>query len=151
MTPLSIVLAIAAIGAGALFPLQAAVNAELARYVGGPLAATAISISVSMITLIVINTAVLRQLPSLADIQRTPLHVLVLGGMIGVTFLAANTYLAPRLGAAAMLCFVIAGQVVAAIMIDRLGLFGFVVRELTVGRVVGVLLVFAGAAMVRLT
>ena len=70
--------------------------------------------------------------------------------MIGATFLSANVYLAPRLGAAATLCFVIAGQIAAAMAIDRFGSFGFEVRDLWPGRVVDVILVLPGAAMVRL-
>ena len=59
-------------------------------------------------------------------------------------------FLAPRLGAAATLCFVIAGQLTAAMAIDRLGLFGFTMREASLGRVTGVLMVLAGALLVRL-
>jgi len=142
--------ALMAVCAGALFPVQSAVNAWLARGIGGPIAATIISFVSGLIVLLIVNAAVFRQFPSLADFRAQPLPLLWIGGAIGAIFLSANVFLAPRLGAAPTLCFVIAGQVVAAMTIDRLGLFGFSVRELSVGRVGGALLVLVGAIVVRL-
>ena len=60
-------------------------------------------------------------------------------------------FLAPRLGAAATLAFVMAGQLASALAIDKLGLFGFGLRDLSAGRIGGVLLVLLGALIVRLT
>jgi bacterial/archaeal transporter family-2 protein len=142
--------AVMAVCAGALFPVQSAANAWLARGVGGPIAATTISFMTGIIVLLILNAAIFRQFPQIADLRAQPLALLWIGGTIGAVFLSANVFLAPRLGAAATLCFVIAGQVVAAMTIDRLGLFGFSVRELSVGRIGGVLLVLVGAVVVRL-
>ena len=151
MGPQSIFLALLAMAAGSLFPIQAAANAELARLVGGSIAATIISFTVGWLALIAINSAVFRQFPAVSDVVSAPLPLLLVGGVIGATFLSANVYLAPRLGAAATLCFVIAGQIAAAMAIDRFGWFGFAVREPSPGRVLGAVLVLAGAVMVRLT
>jgi transporter family-2 protein len=144
-------LAALAVAAGALFPMQTSVNALMAKTVGGSIAATIVSFTVGWCALNVINAAVFRQFPSLADIVATPPALLIVGGLMGAIFLSVNVMLAPRLGAAAVLCLVIAGQLLAAVAIDRWGLFGLAVRELSIGRVVGVVLVFAGALLVRLT
>jgi len=45
----------------------------------------------------------------------------------------------------------VAGQIIGALAIDRFGLFGLALRELTFGRLAGAFLVFIGALMVRLT
>ena len=144
-------LALLAMAAGSLFPIQAAANAQLARFIGGPIAATIISFTVGWFALIAINGAVFRQFPAIRDVVAAPPPLLVVGGVLGATFLSANVYLAPRLGAAAMLCFVIAGQIAAAMAIDRFGWFGFAVRDLSLGRLLGAILVLAGAVMVRMT
>ena len=143
--------ALLAIGAGALFPLQTSANALLARTVGGSIAATMISFTIGWFVLLAINAIFFRQIPDWDALTRTPLYLLLIGGAIGAIFLSVNVTLAPKLGAAATLCFVIAGQLLAAMTVDRLGMFGFVTRELSAGRIVGVLLVFAGAVLVRLT
>ena len=103
------------------------------RSVGGPIAATIISFTVGWFALLAINGAVFRQFPAVGDVVYT-LLLLLIGGVLGATFLSANVYLAPRLGAAATLCFVIAGQIIAAMIIDRFGLFDFAVRDLSPGR-----------------
>jgi bacterial/archaeal transporter family-2 protein len=151
LNPQNVLLALLAIAAGTLFPVQASVNSLLAKSVGGAIVATWISITVSWFLLLGTNMVVFRQLPSISDIAATPLYLLVVGGSLGAIFLGVNVMLAPRLGAAAMFGFIIAGQLMAALTIDRLGLFAFDVRELSVGRIVGVALVIAGAIMVRLT
>ena len=151
LNPQNVVLALLAIAAGTLFPVQASVNSLLAKSVGGAIVATWISITVSWFLLLGTNMVVFRQLPSISDIAATPLYLLVVGGALGAIFLSLNVMLAPRLGAAATFRFVIAGQLIAALTIDRLGLFALEVRELSVGRIAGVALVIAGAIMVRLT
>ena len=151
LNPQNVLLALLAIAAGTLFPMQTSINALLAKSVGGPVVATWISITISWFFLLLINTIVFREFPSISDIAATPLYLLVVGGALGAIFLGVNVMLAPRLGAAATFCFIIAGQLMAALTIDRLGLFAFAVRELSVGRIVGVALVIAGAIMVRLT
>ena len=55
------VYALAAVFVGALFPLQAAVNATLGRGVGGPVAATLISFGAGFLFLCAINAAAFRQ------------------------------------------------------------------------------------------
>jgi bacterial/archaeal transporter family-2 protein len=151
VNPQSVLFAVLAIAAGTLFPMQTSANALLAKSVGGPIAATTISFTIGWFVLLLINFVGFRQFPSLAAVAATPLYLLFVGGAIGAVFLSVNVILAPKLGAAALLCFVIAGQLFAAMAVDRLGLFAFAVRELSPGRVVGVLLVFAGAVLVRLT
>ncbi len=150
MTPQNVIYALIAVGAGALFPLQTSANALLAKSVGGPIAATTISFTIGWFVLLAINMSAFRQYPALSDVVATPFYLLLIGGAIGAIFLSVNVALAPRLGAAATLCFVIAGQLMAALLVDRLGLFEFPIRDFSLGRIVGVLLVFAGATLVRL-
>ncbi len=144
-------LALLAVAAGSLFPMQTSANALLAKSIGGPIAATTISFSIGWFVLLIINLVGFRQFPSFSQVISTPPWLLLIGGAIGAIFLSVNVFLAPRLGAAATLVLVIAGQLLAAVTIDRLGLFAFAVRELSLGRIVGVGLVFVGAVLVRLT
>ena len=119
LNPPNVLLALLAIAAGTLFPVQASVNSLLAKSVGGAIIATWISITVSWFLLLGTNMVVFRQLPSISDIAATPLYLLVVGGALGAIFLSLNVMLAPRLGAAATFSFVIAGQLIAALTIDR--------------------------------
>jgi transporter family-2 protein len=151
MSPFALVFSLLALVAGFLFPFQAAINAQLGRGVGGPIAATMISFAVGFVALVAVNVFALRQMPAIEDLARQPLYLLLAGGALGAVYLSANVFLAPRIGAGALLCLVIAGQLIGALAIDRFGLFGLALRELTFGRIAGVFLVFVGALMVRLT
>lgn len=146
-----LIYAVSAVFVGALFPLQAAVNAALGRGVGGPVAATIISFGAGLLCLCAMNAAAFRQWPSAAALVAQPPVLLVLGGALGATYVGANVFLQPRLGAASTMAFVIGGQLAGALALDRAGVLGLAVREFSLGRVAGVALVLIGALLVRLT
>ena len=143
--------ALMALCVGTLFPVQSAANALLGRGIGGPVAATLVSFASGFIVLTCFNALVFRQWPNPRDLVAQPLPLLWIGGTIGAIFLSSNVFLAPRLGSAATLTFVMAGQLVSALAIDKFGLFSFPVRDLSAGRIGGVALVLVGALLVRLT
>ena len=151
MSAQALVLTLIALAVGALAPIQMAANAQLARGVAGTIAATIISFSAGWFFLIAINAVGFRQFPTVSDIARTPVYLLLLGGAIGAIFVSVNVLVAPRLGAAVTASLVIAGQLIGAMLVDRLGLFDFTVREVSAGRIVGLALLLSGAMLVRLT
>ena len=151
LNPTLFAYALLAVGVGALFPVQSAANALLGRGIGGPIAATLVSFASGLVLLLAINGLAFRQWPTLEQAAAQPLPLFWVGGAIGAIFLSANVFLAPRFGSAATLSFVMAGQLLSALVIDRFGLFGIAQRELSLGRVGGVAMVLAGAALVRLT
>jgi bacterial/archaeal transporter family-2 protein len=59
--------------------------------------------------------------------------------------------LAPRIGVAAVMGLAIGGQLLAGVLLDRIGFMGLLAYEVTAGRAVGALLLIAGALMIRLT
>ncbi len=54
-----------------------------------------------------------------------------------------------RIGAAAVMAFAVSGPLLAGILLDRIGFLGMAVREISVGRIGGALLLVAGALMIR--
>ena len=73
----ALVLALFALAVGALAPIQMAANAQLAKGVTGAVAATIISFSAGWFFLIAINAVGFRQFPSVSDIVRTPVYLLL--------------------------------------------------------------------------
>jgi hypothetical protein len=65
----------AAIGAGALLPIQFGINSQLARVVGSSLAASAVSFRVGTVALTCVAFFVHRGWPAATLIKQTPLHV----------------------------------------------------------------------------
>lgn len=149
MTPTDILLALMAVGGGAMLPIQFAVNSHLGRLLGSPIAASIVSFGAGLVFLLLLSAIFVRNLPSAASLKGMPSHVFYIGGACGAFFVAVAIVVTPRLGTAAMAVFAILGQLLAATAIDHFGLLGVAVRETTPGRLVGALLVIAGAVMVR--
>lgn len=142
------VLAALAVVAGAMLPLQAAINARLARQVGSPVWAACLSGLVLTIALAAVGLALTRAGPRLAGAASLPGWAWT-GGLCGAVVLSATTAIAPRLGTATMMALVMAGQVVFSLALDRFGLFGLPPHPLTATRGLAALLVIGGAALMR--
>jgi transporter family-2 protein len=138
----AVVLASAAGLAGAV---QAAVMGELGDRVG-IVPAVALSVIVSLACGL---TALLVWERSFSGV-RAALHEpawLWLGGVMSVFIVFAITVGPPRIGVTATIGIVIAGNLVAAALIDRYGLFGQDAIPIDRWRVLGLLLLAAGAAL----
>jgi transporter family-2 protein len=72
-----------------------------------------------------------------------------LGGLYGAFFVGVAAFAAPRIGVGVLLTAAVAGQLAAAVVLDHYGLLGLARHPISVTRVAGVLLVFAGAWLVR--
>lgn len=137
-----------AIAIGALLPLQALINARLGQLTTGPLAASFISFLIGTLVLGSFLAATRTALPNWASISSQP-PWLWLGGVIGALFVLSATVLVPRLGAGAMICLVIFGQLAGSLLLDHFGVLGST-RPVDVTRVIGAVLVLAGALLVVL-
>jgi transporter family-2 protein len=142
-------LTLIALIAGGLIALQAPINAEAAARLGHPLTAAAMSFVVGTVGLIVLVALLAPESARLASFKSLPLYMLLGGGLLGAIYVTVNLILAPRIGVAAIMALGIAGQLVTALLVDRLGLFALMERGSTLGRVSGALLVLVGALMVR--
>jgi bacterial/archaeal transporter family-2 protein len=142
-------LALLAFLAGCSLSVQAAVNVELARGIGSPLTAVAISFVVGAIVLVVATFLARQPLPTAKAVEIVPGYAWVGGGMLGAFIIFSVLYLAPRLGIAVVISTAIAGQLIAALVLDHYGLLGTVVREATLGRIAGVFVMLAGVLMIR--
>ena len=137
-----------AVVAGALVPLQAGSNAELGRALGHPLWATLVSLAVSMLIVVPILLAMRVPLPAVGELGRLPVWVWF-GGITGAVYVSAALILVPRVGATSFIVCVVAGQLIASLLLDYFGWMNLPVREIGVGRLVGVALVLAGMLTVQ--
>ena len=137
-----------AVAAGAMLPLQAAINARLARLVGSPLWAAGISGLVLTAALALLAGVALRAGPRFEGLGGAPWWVWT-GGMCGAVVLSATTATAPRLGTAGMIALVMAGQVLCALLLDHYGVLGLPVLPISAKRLAAAALLLAGAALMR--
>ena len=136
--------------AGAFIAVQAPVNADLSRGLGLPVAAAAASFLSGAVILAAV-TAVFSQAQGISLNWRAPAPWLfVAGGAMGAAYVTSTILLVPRLGAAATMAFVVAGQLMTGMLLDRIGFMGLPVQEISPGRIAGAALLLVGALLIRL-
>jgi bacterial/archaeal transporter family-2 protein len=142
---------LAALGviAGATLGTQAAINAMVSRAFGSPVIAAAISFGTGAVFLLVMALAVAHLQGAPPGWRDLPAWAFVSGGALGVVYLTTAIFLTPRIGAAATMGFVIAGQLLAGVVIDSFGFFGLPPILLTPPRLVGAGLLLGGALILR--
>lgn len=144
----SVVLALAALIAGALVPFQAASNATLGRALGHPLWATVASLLVSMMVIVPIVLIMRAPTPSIQQATQLPIWAWF-GGIAGVIYITSALLLTPRVGATNFIVCVIAGQMLTSLLIDHFGLMGLSIKEASLGRIAGVVLILLGTLIVQ--
>ena len=130
---------------GGMIALQAPINSQLGKSTN-TFAAALISFSVGTVVLLGI-VAVTGQLGDISGIAHVRWYYL-LGGLLGAAYVTTVLLTVRTLGAGGVTAATVAGQLTTAMVIDRLGLFGLNETPITPARVAGVLLLFAGTALV---
>jgi transporter family-2 protein len=147
MNPAALLPILLVLTAGGMLALQAPTNAMLARAGGSPVLAALISFAVGTIALLA-AWLVSGNRPGAAPFGSLPWYAW-LGGLYGACFVAVAAYAAPKIGLASLITIGIAGQIVMALLLDHVGALGLPRDPISVGRMIGALLVVAGVILVR--
>lgn len=130
---------------GALLPIQAGVNARLRAAVVSPFVMSTISFIIGTFFLAILTLTVDGSLTfASATFTEQPAWIW-LGGVFGVIAMTTNVLLVPRIGAVQAAVIPMSGQILMGVLIDHFGWFSVQQAELTWTRILGVLLMLAGA------
>jgi transporter family-2 protein len=133
--------------AGTAISIQAAANSSLRAHLNDARWATFFSITGTIVTAVLVMLAIRPSLPSSAAFRSAPWWNWI-GGPLGAMIVLAGSALTQRLGAAAFISAVVAGQLASSILMDHFALMNLPHQPLTTSRVLGVGLVFAGMLLV---
>lgn len=132
---------------GAILPMQAAINARLAKTAGSPVMSAFISFAVGtlalMLFLIISGQFQFRFISS-----QSPWWIWT-GGLLGTFFVAGIVVVLPRLGVVLSFSLVLAGQMFAAVLFDQFGWMGVAIREISAGKIIGSILLIIGVILIR--
>ena len=134
--------------AGAMIPTQAATNNKMAAFLDNPILAAFVSFIVGTAALLLYLVLTGVPLANLSGLRNAPL-VAWAGGLMGAFFVAAAVTLLPRLGVAMTFSLIIAGQMTVTLVIDHFGLLGVPVKEISLFRIGGILLITTGVVLIR--
>jgi transporter family-2 protein len=138
---------VALVTAGVVLAVQAPLNATLGRGLGDPILAAAVNFLVGFLFL---GTVCLIRgvAPQAGFLAAVPLWAWI-GGFMGGFYIAVLILSVPITGALTAAAATILGQLVMALVLDRIGAFGLPVQEVSWQRLAGVGLVFAGLLLTR--
>ena len=137
-----------ALCAGAMMPVQAGINSQLARWMGHPVIAALVSFIVGTIALLVYCLFLRPSLPAWGTLGQTPWWVWI-GGLLGAFFVAVAAAFAPKLGAGVFVSLTIAGQMLVSLALDHYGVIGFAERQVNGWRLVGATMIIVGVVLIR--
>jgi len=142
----TIAFAFVAVAAGVAATMQGAANSGLSRLTGlGPaLVVNTVIVLIGVLGLWAATGAKPTFFPPQAP------WTLYLGGVFGLVIVASLAFVFPKIGAAYAIALMVGGQCLAALVVDHFGLMGMPRDPLTVQRAVGLALVVAGAAAIRI-
>ena len=134
--------------AGAVLPIQGAVNARLGRGLANPILATLSSFVTGTIALLLYVIIVRTALPDAAALGRVPAWAWM-GGLLGGIYVAVMVWSVPKLGTATAFGVAIAGQIILSAILDHFGVLGLKAHPISLVRAAGVALLLTGVILVQ--
>jgi transporter family-2 protein len=141
-------LLVLALLSGAALAVQAAINAQLRVVLGTPVLAALASFVVGTVVLAAFALVTRGGRPDAPAVAGAPWWVWA-GGVIGAVYVTLTVILVPRLGPALLFGTIVAGQMLAALVLDHYGLLGVPTHPVNAGRLAGALLLIAGVVLIR--
>lgn len=128
--------------------IQSGVNAQLKVALDNPILSALISFAVGFVALLAaylfFNQSNFPTMESMRGISWWKLT----GGLFGAFYVLTVVVIIRDIGPANMICLVVAGQMLAALVIDHYGLQGFAVHPISLTRMFGAILVIGGVYLI---
>jgi bacterial/archaeal transporter family-2 protein len=138
------------LAAGAVLPIQGAINAQLNAELDAATTVGAFSFLVATAAMALVLGAFVAAgapRPRVEPLRGVPWWGW-LGGLYGATYVTAVFLLIPEIGAAPVVVLTVAGQQLASVAVDRHGLLRLPRREISRRRLAGVALLLCGVALI---
>ncbi len=132
---------------GIAISVQAGVNANLRQSLTNPVLAAAISFGTGFFSLLIMLLASGVSVPSVEAVRQVSWWKWT-GGLIGAVYVTTVIVSVPKIGTANLVSLSVAGQLLAAVVLDHYGLLGFAVHPANGWRLLGMVLIMAGALLV---
>ncbi|RME92051.1 MAG: DMT family transporter [Bacteroidetes bacterium] len=137
-----------AVIAGAVLPVQAAVNSRLGDAVNDSIYGTFLSFIVGLVALMPYVFSGKVKLSSLNNAFDQHWSIWT-GGALGAFYVTSLIILTPRLGVAMTLGLTVAGQMAFALVMDHFGWLGLHVDPINWTKVIGIVLIVGGVWLLR--
>jgi transporter family-2 protein len=134
--------------AGACATTQAGINSQLRLWTNDPIFAAMISFAVGTAALLSYVLVLRIPWPAVKTIYYSQWWIWT-GGLLGAFLVAVTIILVPELGAATMMAIMIAGQIIAGLILDHFGLVGYEEHPANIWRCLGAVLLVTGVVIIK--
>jgi transporter family-2 protein len=139
--------------AGAVLPVQGAINGLLRLDIGAPFPVGAVSFAIATLSMLVALTATLllgdAPKPDFSGLRHMPWWGWI-GAICGATYVTTMFTAIPVIGTAATVGLTVAGQQIASLFVDRYGWFRLPKRAISALRFSGVALLLIGVGAIKI-
>ncbi|WP_375446348.1 DMT family transporter [uncultured Fibrella sp.] len=132
---------------GIAISIQAGVNSNLRLALNNPLLASLISFGTGFFTLLIVHLSTGGLVPQMATLRSLSWWKWT-GGIIGAVYVTTVILSVPRIGTANLVSLSVAGQLLAAVVLDHYGLLGFTQHSANGWRLLGIGLILLGVLLV---
>ena len=132
---------------GAIISIYLPMITQTARILGSGPMANVPFFAVALISSIIIAIASGSRMEQFRSIGTLPLWLLT-AGVMSAGMIIGSSFLIPRIGIGAFFVLLVSGQVLAGLVFGYFGLFGVPASDLTIGKVLGAVLVIGGVYLV---
>lgn len=133
--------------AGAFLPFQAGMNSKLAKTGGSPVHASMASFAIGVMALI-IYILLTSQNVSWKGLRDAPSYAW-LGGILGAFYVTVIVLAFPKIGPGMTFGLVVAGQLIISMLMEHFGIMGTQVHSISMGRIIGVVLIVGGVVAMK--
>ena len=133
---------------GFLLAIQGSINTQLTTYLKHPIQGALISFFVGFLALLVLNFIFKTEIPNWGYLKTAPWYVFA-GGLLGAIFVSSVIFFIPKIGVTTVLAASIAGQLIAASVIDHFGFFGLDQHPVSMGKIGGIVLLAFGIFLIQ--
>jgi transporter family-2 protein len=134
--------------AGIGVAIQTGVNSQLRHDTNNPIFTALVSFTTGTVALLILYFGFFKSSPAFPENYEFQWWKFI-GGLMGVIYITVVVIAAPRIGAANSLGFIVAGQFLAAIIIDHYGWMGMPMKTISMTRIAGIVLLIAGAYLIQ--
>ena len=133
--------------AGTFLPLQGALNTKLGAAAQSPIHASMISFIIGALS-VALYVLITRQRFSLVGLKTAPAYAW-LGGILGAIYVTVIIFAFPKLGPALAFALLVAGQMIASLLLEHFDILVAQQHAITPWRLGGVALIIVGVILIR--
>ncbi|MGN6462152.1 MAG: DMT family transporter [Pseudolabrys sp.] len=140
--------ALLSVTAGVSVLIQQVLNANLRTELNSAVWSGFMSYFLGVVCMVLLAVVLRDPVPSVTVMARVPWWAWS-GGVFGAAFIALSILMIPKLGGAAFIALLVAGQMIASLVFDHFGWLGIPQRPVDLGKLAGVALLIGGVVLIR--